>query len=49
MGAPALTVVSAVLTDGAVVVHHPSGPVCLLLVLPLPFLLFCYYFIVGVV
>ena len=41
MGAPALPVVSAVLTGGAIVVHRPSGPVCPSLVLPVPFLSFC--------
>jgi hypothetical protein len=40
MGAPALPIVSVVLTSGAVVVHRPSGPVCPSLVLPVLFLSF---------
>ena len=46
--APALPIVSAVLASGAIVVHCPSGPVCLSLVL-VPFLSFHYPFIAAVV
>ena len=49
MGAPALPIVSTVLASGAIVVYHPSGPVCPSLVLPVPFLSFCYHFVVVVV
>ena len=45
----ALPIVSAVLASGAIVVHRPSGPVCLSLLLLVPFLSFHYPFIAAVV